>query len=308
LILAGVLTIFLGGLVFVAGALRGLWAWDFWARRPRAATAGQGAPPRPLGPIAEGRLVYQAHCVRCHGPEGRGGREYGATDRPLIRDLAAPSWRSPAAAETVRQLITQGIPARGMPGTGAALSGVELDRLVAYVLSLELGALARQAWFTPATGEIAPPISYRDASGSTGSLEAVRGKAALVAFWGTTCIPCIEELPEIEKLADRFRDTDLVILPICVDESDPENARDVAARVAPGLTVSVDALGSARRNYDVAKLPQAFLLDREGRIVARSMGARKWDRKEVDELFCAALGVPYPRQIAGKTAVSQAGP
>ncbi len=308
LMIAGLLGIFLGGLVFLGGGLRGLWGWYSWTPHPRAATAGRAAETSALGPVASGRLVYKAHCTQCHGPEGHGGRENGATRRPPIRDLAAPSWRTPAAGETVRTIITQGIPAKGMPGTGASLSSGELDGLVAYVLSLELSSLAPRAGFTPSPGEIAPPISFRSASGIVGSLEPFRGKVALLAFWGTTCIPCMEELPQIETLANRFRNTDLVVLPVCLDETDPEIARGVAARVAPGLTVSVDTDGSARRNYDVVKLPQAFLIDREGRVVARSYGARKWDRKEVDDLLCAALGVPYPLEPGEMIAAPRVGP
>ena len=297
LIIAGLSSACLVGLACLRGGFGGLRDWNSSSAGPRATMAGQAADTNDGGPFASGRLVYQARCVGCHGPEGHGGPEGGVTHGPPIRDLAAPSWRTPAAGETVRRIITQGIPAKGMPGTGGSLPSGELDRLVDYVLSLELSALAARAGFTPAPGKNAPPVSFRDATDAIGSLEPFRGKVVLLAFWGTTCIPCMEELPEIEKLADRFRRTDLVVLPVCVDEADPKTARGVAARVAPGLPVSVDTEGTARRRYDVQGLPQAFLIDREGRVVARSYGARKWDRAEVDELFCAALGVPYPPAV-----------
>lgn len=189
-------------------------------------------------------------------------------------------------------LSTAGRPApsaRGTAGTEAADS-----------LSLEINALAVRAGFTPAPRPRAPSLSFRDATGAIGSLERFRGKVVLLAFWGTTCIPCMEELPQIEKLAERFRKTDLVILPLCLDEADLDTARAVAARVAPGLSIAVDADGSARRCYEVRALPQAVLIDRAGRVVARSLGAKKWDRKEMDELFCAALGIPYPPGVADK--------
>jgi len=189
---------------------------------------------------------------------------------------------------------------RSAAGPPAPSAGRAAETNAANSLSLEINALAVRAGFAPAPGTTAPPVSFRDAAGVIGSLERFRGKFVLLAFWGTTCIPCMEELPGLEKLADRFRNTDLVILPLCLDEADPDTARGVAARVAPGLSVAVDADGSARRSYEVRALPQAVLIDREGRVVARSLGARKWDLKEMDELFCAALGVPYSPGVAEK--------
>ena len=50
----------------------------------------------------------------------------------------------------------------------------------------------------------------------------LKGKLVLVVFWRTTCAPCLEHLPDLKRLADRYRDRGLVVRPICVDEPDPE--------------------------------------------------------------------------------------
>src|SRR4029077_13145850 len=114
-----------------------------------------------------------------------------------------------------------------------------------------------------------------------------RGKVVLIAFWGTSCVPCMVELPDLQQLADRYEKSDFVVLPVCVDDSNGGNARDVATRVAPHLTVYVDSDGSARQGYRVGHLPQAFLIDREGRVVGRSFGNVRWAGEDVARLLSA---------------------
>jgi len=157
-----------------------------------------------------------------------------------------------------------------------------------------LVALMTRVGFSPLSRQLAPALALRDALGAATSLEPFRGKVVLVAFWGTTCIPCMEELPELERLADRFRRTDLVVLPVCVDEADPRKAHEIAASRVSHLPVYIDAGGTARQRYNVFGLPHAVLVDREGRVLARSLGAKRWMRTDVEELLCGVLGDPFP--------------
>ena len=161
-----------------------------------------------------------------------------------------------------------------------------------YVLPREMADLLAFAGFSPSTGRMAAPLSFRDAQGISGSLEQLRGRVVLIAFWSTTCPPCLLELPELERIADRYEKNDFVVLPICLDETDDGKSRDVAARVAPRLKVYGDSNESARRDYHVQHLPLALLVDRAGRLLGRCSGiARRGN--DVDRLLCLCLGVPY---------------
>jgi peroxiredoxin len=160
--------------------------------------------------------------------------------------------------------------------------------------SPELVARLTRVGFSPGSGRRAPALSYRGIDGTIHSLEQLRGMVVVIAFWGTTCIPCMDELADLGQLADRFRESELVVLPVCLDETDAKAATDVARPHAPDLPVYVDLDGAARRDYEVRALPQAALVDRDGRLLARTFGGRPWRRDEVDELLCTVLGVPFP--------------
>src|SRR5262245_209180 len=74
-----------------------------------ARVAPSSSEPGP-GPHARGRLVFQVHCARCHGPEGRGDGPDASALRPPPRDLTAGPWRTPSTRDAVRRTVAEGIP------------------------------------------------------------------------------------------------------------------------------------------------------------------------------------------------------
>jgi peroxiredoxin/mono/diheme cytochrome c family protein len=290
-----------GAVVFalVGLALLGRSAWDFrdeWPSRQLPIVL----PPRvgvvtsdelPLGP---GQRVYQARCVRCHGQEGHGDGPEMAKSQVRPRDLASASWHSGADRDAVRRVILEGTADKSMPGSAGAIPAHELESLVDYVFSLETSNLLIGAGLSPSLGQIAPPLLFRDADGTVGALDQLRGKVVLAVFWDATCVPCITELPGLGSLADRYQNTDFVVLPICLDETNDTRVHETAARHAPNLRVYVDSNGSVRKNLYLAKVPQAVLVDRDGRMLGRSVSALRWTGKPFEQLLSAGLGLQSP--------------
>ena len=115
-----------------------------------AAAAAAAADAVPSGElVAAGQRQFLTHCAGCHGGDGLGGER-----APSIANPESPRLRS---AETIRQLLKQGIPEAGMPGF--QLSEEETVQLVAFVQSrvtplgkLDLGGDAgagKQFFFGP---------------------------------------------------------------------------------------------------------------------------------------------------------------
>ena len=111
-------------------------------------------------------------------------------------------------------------------------------------------------------------------------LEAHKGKVVLVNLWATWCIPCVQELPEIDLLQTRFRDRGLVVLAVSFDKPeklDPD-VREFFAEKAPNL---VSYLQTEEDEYDfvsvldpewIGGLPTSFFIDREGEIADSFIG------------------------------------
>jgi mono/diheme cytochrome c family protein/peroxiredoxin len=267
------------------------------SRRPTETGAAPAPPAAPAERPTHGRLVFQVHCARCHGPEGHGDGPDASALRPPPRDLTGAHWGTPATVESVRRTVRDGIPGTMMPALGAALSPGELDAVVAHVLAIApddakqpLTPLLGAAGFTPAPAlTAAPPLVATDREGKAVTLDRFRGEPVLIVFWGTSCAACVKELPELERLAARYRDRGLRVLPVCADEVDPAAVREVAAERAPGLPAYSDPTGTAKLAYDVQALPSAAIVDRDGRLLGRSQGSMRWSAPETHALLDAVV-------------------
>jgi mono/diheme cytochrome c family protein/peroxiredoxin len=256
-------------------------------------------------PIARGRLVYQVHCTRCHGPSGHGD----GSDAPLLktapRDLATVVGTK--SQSDLRRAITEGITGTPMTGFGPLLSPRELDSVLEFVRSLATATVAfrdhpsaampaslvenlKLAGFVPdARWRTAPALAVRDVDGKMVSIESLRGSLVLVVFWGTSCGSCVSELPDLEQLAVRYRDAGLRVLPVCLDQTKAAEAHAVAVGHVKNLPVYVDPDGFAKLRYDVQGLPTAVLIDRDGRMLGAANGAKNWADPHVHALVTSCL-------------------
>jgi mono/diheme cytochrome c family protein len=275
--------------------------------RSPVAPVGITASPRDSTALAKrGKLLYQLQCARCHGSEGHGDGPDSANIQPPPRDFASTNWRFDPGPESIRGVIVKGIPGTSMYPMGGSFSPRELDALVEHVRSLapkdrgrtpqrslspDLESELKAAGFVPDSPlKRAPSVEVETLEGARRSLDFGRGgRLTLLVFWGTSCAPCQEELPELEALAEGFRDRGLEVVPVCVDEAD----RIVVRRVIRGKFekfpsfVSLD--GMARLLYDVQTLPAAALIDREGNLMGMARGAVDWRSEEARRLIQKSL-------------------
>jgi thiol-disulfide isomerase/thioredoxin len=97
------------------------------------------------------------------------------------------------------------------------------------------------------------------------------GKPLVVNLWASTCVPCIKEMPAIEKVHQRNR-SDVAFLGVDVQD---QKADGLAMIDRTGVTYpSVqDRSGSFARSAEAAGLPTTLLIDADGEVVASHLGA-----------------------------------
>lgn len=124
----------------------------------------------------------------------------------------------------------------------------------------------------PGVGQRLKSFKLATPDGKSISNGTYRGRVMLVNFWGTWCKPCLEELPEFDRLYRRYRKHGMTLVAIATDEDAmPVNAfvdkRRLAARVLIG--------GEAYANqYGSPKFPFTFVVDPKGVIRASYRGYR----------------------------------
>lgn len=115
----------------------------------------------------------------------------------------------------------------------------------------------------PEAGEVAPLFALKDANGTLRRLDDYRGRVVWLNFWATTCGPCREELPSIQKVADEIGDDRLVVLAINQQESS-SRANDYFREIGVKLTILFDTDGDVSRQYRLLGLPYNFFIDEGG--------------------------------------------
>ncbi len=120
------------------------------------------------------------------------------------------------------------------------------------------------------------------------SLADYRGKVVLVDFWASWCLPCLESLPAYDRMRQEIGAKDFEIIAINVDEY-TEDGLEFLAKHPVNYPVLADPEGDIGIPWGVRSLPRAFLLDREGRIVARHKRYKPGDeiklKQDITELL-----------------------
>ena len=138
----------------------------------------------------------------------------------------------------------------------------------------------------PAGSRQAPALVLPDMAGKTVSLSSFKGKPVLINFWATWCDTCRVEMPEIEALHKRVSGEGAVILGISMDENAYQAVPPFIRQHKITFPILV-ADRAASAGYAVRGLPAAFLIDPEGRIARRWIGAM--DLRAVENDILAML-------------------
>lgn len=124
-------------------------------------------------------------------------------------------------------------------------------------------------------------------SGDTMHLKEVcgRGKWVLVDFWATWCEPCLEQMPQLKALYEKYVLQGFEVLAISLDK---EQARWKAYVEQNGLlwlnAIDTDSPQSAAKTYGLQSIPSSFLISPEGKIVARDLDAESLAH-ELEHIF-----------------------
>ncbi len=156
---------------------------------------------------------------------------------------------------------------------------MRLGRLITVIaiLPLALAAACDRGAHPAQAGVRAPDFNVSDGATSI-HLASYRGKVVLLNFWWSQCGPCIEELPSLEQL--HHDDPNLAILAVSIDE-DPDSYTHFLVRRHVDLTTVRDPGQSAARLFHTDMWPETYVIDRQGVIRRKFIGATDWSSPEI---------------------------
>jgi thiol-disulfide isomerase/thioredoxin len=128
-----------------------------------------------------------------------------------------------------------------------------------------------------ATSDAAPKLELHDLKGTPHKLEDYRGKAVVLNFWATWCVPCATEMPLLNEMQKRYQGR-VVFIAASVDFDDLKPAVETFIKKHHGdaLTVMMGAELDSLHDFGLAQaMPGTVFIDAEGNIVDRASGGLK---------------------------------
>lgn len=126
----------------------------------------------------------------------------------------------------------------------------------------------------------APEFELRDLDNQLHRLSEYKSKVVLVNFWASWCIPCLREMPGMQRLADHFKDRPFEILAVNVSEQRARVTHQ-AKRINADFTILLDEDGETFKRWQARIFPTSFIIDPDGKIRYQAVGPLEWDSDEV---------------------------
>ncbi|MES2364557.1 MAG: TlpA disulfide reductase family protein [Pseudomonadota bacterium] len=118
----------------------------------------------------------------------------------------------------------------------------------------------------------ASAFSLTDSKGVVHTLDSYKGKWVLVNFWATWCPPCLEEIPALNALHDKYKNTKLEVIGIAMEYQSPKQVLDFADSMFISYPIVLGSSKIAAQFGPVQGLPTTYLFNPAGKLVAYQVG------------------------------------
>jgi len=111
------------------------------------------------------------------------------------------------------------------------------------------------------------------ADASTFRLEGEKGSVVFVNVWATWCGPCRAEIPELQRLHDKYGQQGFKVVGISIDDGSPDDVKTYVKEAKITYPIVLDQQSHIANVLQTTQLPTSVILDKSGRIVWRKVGA-----------------------------------
>lgn len=129
-------------------------------------------------------------------------------------------------------------------------------------------------------------------TGQAASLSSFRGKVIFLNFWASYCVPCRKEMPSMERLVRQYRERGLVMVAVSLDVEQQDIGQfmnEFLPNQQSQMTVLWDPTSKSSTALGTELIPETYIIDRDGQMVARFVSDYDWTRPEAKQLIEALL-------------------
>ena len=121
-------------------------------------------------------------------------------------------------------------------------------------------------------GPMASAIDFETLEGLRGSLRDYAGQVVVLNFWGTWCVPCRYEIPELAELQRVYGERGAVVIGVAIDSGEPADIRAFAEEYGINYPIWISTMATAMTEFGAVGYPYTLLVDQEGRIREQYLG------------------------------------
>ncbi len=133
----------------------------------------------------------------------------------------------------------------------------------------------------PKIGTAAPDFTVQDSDRKV-SLQEFRGKIVVLNFWATWCPPCVDEMPSLVQMQQKMKNKGVEVLAVSVDADQSAYQSFLKSYKVDLLTVR-DPEQKSNNLYGTFKFPETYIIDRQGTLRRKFIGAIDWGQPEILE-------------------------
>ena len=139
-------------------------------------------------------------------------------------------------------------------------------------------------------GERAPDFTLPALTQGSLALHDFGRHVVVLHFWATWCPPCVEEAPGLEKFAEQMRLQGVAVMGVSVDQ-DVAALQTFAAQQHLSFPILRDPNQSVANRYGTFKFPETYIIDQDGRVAEKLIGAVDWQDPRI---------ITFVGELAGK--------
>lgn len=120
-------------------------------------------------------------------------------------------------------------------------------------------------------GKPAPDFTLELLTGKSFQLSRQKGKVVVLDFWATWCGPCIQAMPQVDRVVEEFKDHQVELVAVNLQEA-PDKIKKTLERLKLDPAVALDIDGVVAGRYAATAIPQTVIVDREGNVARLFVG------------------------------------
>jgi peroxiredoxin len=148
---------------------------------------------------------------------------------------------------------------------------------VAFILLMLSGCYSGSR--PPRIGTAAPDFTVKDSDRAV-TLSQLKGQVVVLNFWATWCAPCIEEMPSLVRMQQFMKAKGVTVLAVSIDVDENNYRRFLRDHNVTLLSVR-DPDQKSSSLYGTSKFPETYIIDRNGVVRRKFIGAVDWTDPEV---------------------------